>query len=218
MPILWCGIGAAAVVLFLLGAAWLLLTPPPEAMAPPLPADVLVQQRVFAKLSGEVFRRDPPAESELRLTAAEVASLLRFAGFAVTAAEYFGSLDRRVAERIRAGRCSYSAGVFSVEFPLCRPAPRWLFGGAVVVRAEGFPSKYDSRIDFAVRSCRIGRLPLPASWVEAFANRRFGDLPGREGMLRFDRAVKNFEPEGKGGVIVIYRPPELLRLLAEGLR
>ena len=212
--VLSCLLAAA----FFFAAAWLLLAPPPEPMPNFIPADALVQQKIFAKVSGEVFGRNPPAESEMRLSAVEVNALLRFAVFAVTAAEHFGSIDRPIAERIRAGNYSYRGGVFFAEVPLACVAPRWFFGGNAVVRAEGFPAKYDGKFDFSIRSCRFGRFPLPAAWAERFVNRRFGALPGREDMLRFDRAVKSFEPAENGDVIVVYRPPELLRLLIGGMR
>jgi len=219
------GRGFAAVVLSCLlaaasffAAAWLLLVPPPEPMPNSIPADALVQQRILAKVSGEVFSRNPPAESEMRLSPVEVNALLRFAVFAVTAAEHFGSIDRRIAERIRAGNYAYRDGVFFAEVPLARVAPGWFFGGNAVVCAAGFPAKYDGKFDVSIRACRFGRLPVPAAWAERFVNRRFGALPGREDMLRFDRAVKSFEPAENGDVIVVYRPPELLRLLIGGMR
>ena len=118
---------------------------------------------------------------------------------------------------IRAGRYGYRAGVFTAEIPLVRRAPR-PFRGAAVLYLEGFPTKIGGRIELALRSCRFGRIPLPATWVGECAGRSLSGLAEKEEMLRFDRAVKSFEAESNGDVIVVYRPPELLRLLIGGLR
>ena len=95
------GIGALTAALVLTAAAALIFTPPPEPMERFSAADAELQQRLFSKVSREVFNRRPPIESEIRLTPAEVNSLLRFLVFSVTAAEQFGSIDRRYAEMIR---------------------------------------------------------------------------------------------------------------------
>ena len=218
--LLWTLIGGALTAAVLLTvASALLFTAPPEPLEPIFDADAArLQQRLLVQVSREVFGKRPPIESKLRLTPAEVNSLLRFMVFAVTAAEHFGTIDRRYAEMIRGGRYSYRPGMFTAEIPIFREAPRWLFGGAAVLRLEGFPTKRDGGFDVSLRSCRLGRLPIPAAWSEGYANRTFAALLEREDMLCFDRAVKSFEARSDGDVVVVYRPPELLRLLIGGMR
>ena len=210
---LWIFLGGsltAAVVLTV--AAALVFVAPPVPMEPISAEDAQLQQRILGKVSGEVFNRRPPLEASLRLKPDEVNALLRFMVFAVTAAEQFGTIEPRYAEIVRQGHYTYRPGVFTVELPLYRRHSR-PFRGAAVLRVEGFPSKYDGKVDFALRSCRFGRIPLSATWAGEYANRELAALSENEDLMRLDRAIKSFEVESNGDVTVVYRPPELLRLL-----
>lgn len=211
--LLWTvGIGVLTAAVLLVAAAAVLLSPPPAPMAPFSAEDAQLQQRILSKVYGEVFNRRPPVEAQLRLTPDEMNSLLRCMVFTVSAAEQFGAVKPAEAEAVRSGHYTYRPGNFTVEIPIAR-VPAWFFGGAAVLRLEGFPAKYEGKFDIALKSCRIGRLPLPAGEVERLVNRELAKELRRDDMLCFDRAVKSFEAQSDGSVIVIYRPPELLRLL-----
>ena len=202
----------AVLVAMLLTAAALLLSPPPAPMGEFSAEDAELQQRILSKVYNEVFNRRPPVEAEIRFTPDEMNSLLRCTVFGVSTAEQFGAINRTYAKMIRSGYYVYRPGVFTVEIPIARTAP-WLFGGVAVLRLEGFPAKYDGKFDLTLQSCRIGKFPLPAGEVESRANREFAKHLKRADMLCFDRAIKSIEAQPDGTVVVVYRPPELLRLL-----
>jgi len=214
--LLWSvGIGVLTAAALLTVAAAILLSPPPAPMEAFSAEDAQLQQRILSKVYGEVFNRRPPVEAQLRLTPDEMNSVLRCMVFTVSAAEQFGAVDPALAKMVRSGHYTYRAGNFTVELPVARLAP-WLFGGTAVLRLEGFPAKYEGKFDLMLQSCRIGKFSLPAGEVERRVNREFAEQLRREDMLCFDRAVKTFEAQPDGSVIVVYRPPELLRLLVGG--
>lgn len=206
------GIAAVLAVMLPIVAASILLSPPPAPMEQFSAEDAELQQRIIMKVYNEVFNRRPPVEAEIRFTPDEMNSLLRCMVFGVSTAEQFGAIKPFYAKMIRSGHYVYRPGVFTVEIPIVRTAP-WLFGGAAVLRLEGFPTKYDGRFDLTLQSCHIGKFPLPPGEVESRANREFAKHLKRADMLCFDRAVKSFEAQPDGTVVVVYRPPELLRLL-----
>lgn len=210
---LWLFLGCAltaAVVLTV--AAALIFTAPPVPMEPPSADDAQLQQRILGKVSGEVFGRRPPLEASLRLTPGEVNSLLHFMVFTVTAAEQFGSVKPRHAKIIRQGHYTYRPGIFTLELPLYHRRA-WPFRGAVVVRLEGFPSKYDGTVDLILESCRLGKISLPTKWVGRLADRELAKFSKNDDLMLLNRAIKSFRVESNGDVTVVYRPPELLRLL-----
>ena len=186
---LWSVVGGVlAAVLLLIAAVLLILTPPPEPMEEYSAADIQVQQQLLSQVSREVFGDKPPVESKIRLSAEQVNSLLHFTVFAVKTAEQLGTIRRREAAIIRSGSYSYRSGIFRAEIPLLLGLPSALLGGAVVLRVEGFPAKHDDKIDVSLRSCRLGRIPIPIFFAERCANRALTMMRKREQMLRFDRA------------------------------
>ena len=184
-------------------------------MVPPTPEDMAVQQQIFGKVYREVFSQRPPVEAELRLTPDEVNSMMRCIFFTGAAVGRYGYVDRQAAEIFGCGNCVYRDGLFYAELPVVRDALCGLFGGTAVVKVEGFPTKYDGKFDISISSCRIGEIKLSAPWVENIADAHVGELMKQEKMLLFDRAVKSMEKAANGDVIIVYRPPELLKLIRQ---
>ena len=206
-------------IVFLLPAffivSWLILSPLPEPMVPPTPEDMVVQQRIFNKVYREVFSQRPPAEAELRLTPDEVNSMIRCIFFTGAAAGRYGFVERQASEILCCGNCVYRDGFFYAELPVVRDMLCGLFGGMVVVKIEGFPTKHDGKLDLSISSCHVGMIKLSASWVESIADARAGELMKREKMRVFNHAVKSMEKAENGDVIIVYRPPELLKLIRQ---
>ena len=201
----WLLIAFAALIGLLLILAALIFSPmrdiPPT---PPAVEDAALQSRLLARISGEVIK-GKPKESELILTPADVASLIRLSdnGFVLTS-----GFTASTALPPRYYEVKFANRRFDFVVPV-DTGWRILFGGVIRLSMEVEIEKEGDEIDFNFSKFRAGRIPLPTWLVRDIALKELGKHRQDRNFLRFNRPVKSLFCDDDGNLHIVYRPGEL---------
>ena len=211
----WCLAGLAAVLIFALGLSLMIFSPYRKLEIPALEnRHYAAINRLSAHASRHLFRRNPPAEVTLRLSADEVNALLEFA-------RNFAKFNRDPGQPPPE---SYDLvyrkdGSFRFVAPI-DAAPAWCFGGKIYAEGVFFLEKQPDKLILDIPELRLGRIgaALPGAGLAA----KNAGSEALEQMMtpEFKAAVKEFypEPERDGALVVVYRPAVLLPLLVNAVK
>ena len=150
-----CWLGGAAVIMLILALILALMTfSPYRKLGIPELEDrhFQVLNRLSAHASNRLFRRDPPAEATLRLSADEVNALLEFAR---NAAKFDKGRDLPPPESF--DLVYRKDGSFRFVAPI-DAAPAWIFGGKIYAEGVFFLEKQGDKLIFDLPELRLGRI------------------------------------------------------------
>lgn len=218
---LWIVSGVAAgALLLLLGGALLfaahLFGRGPEFPVEPLrPADYALAGKLTARLLNEI-RAGKSGESELALSPAEVASILRIAdnGASVQAMLKGGGSG---ANKTKPHDVRFENGRFEILVPV-QTGLTWLWGGIIMVDLSVRPEKDDDKLSLDISRMRAGSFAVPGFLVEKTRRQSLDGIRDRREYREFDRCVKSVRVDDSGNFRIVYRPAEIDKLLPEETR
>ena len=206
----WGGAAAVAVVILLLVLALMTFSPYRNLGLPKLEdRHFRAINRLSAHASRHIFRRDPPAEVTLRLSADEVNALLEFARNAATF-----DRDRDLPPPESFDLVYREDGSFRFVAPI-DAAPEWFFGGKIYAEGVFFLEKQEDKLILDIPELRLGRIGASFPGSGMAAKHAAAEALEQAMTPEFKAAVKEFYPDPKrgGALVVVYRPKALLPLL-----
>ena len=212
---------AAGVLLLLLGAALIfaanLFGRGPEFPVEPLRTeDYALAGKLTMRLLNEI-RTGRPEESELVLSPAEIASLLRIAGNGASIQSMLKGRGNSGANRTRPHDIRFKDGRFEILVPV-ETGFTWLWGGVIMIDMSVRPEKDDDRLALDISRMRAGSLAVPRFLVEKARRRSLDGIRQRREYREFDRCVKSIRVDDANNLRIVYRPAEIDNLLPEETR
>ena len=164
-----------------------------------------LQQKIMRRLAREAFRTPVGFSSQMVFKSNEVQSLFNLADFGLTAAKLAGKyrgINLRDLEPV------FGNGEISLVYPI-DTGRSWLFGGVLRLKITGTPCFSDRKLQFELRECRIGNLPLPRKKAQKILNQLLLEIHKSKDFIRFSDVVKEIKANPDGSWAVTYYPAKL---------